>query len=79
MVAALLAGAGAEAAAALVRVNLAELPDDDRRARARSLLEEAGTGIDRARDRFPTDPAVPPARVTRDPSPLTRTRRTPRR
>jgi methenyltetrahydrofolate cyclohydrolase len=48
-VAALLAGAGAEAAAVLVRINLAGHPDDDRPARARSLLDETTGWVDRAR------------------------------
>jgi len=53
VVAAVLAGAGAEGAAALVRVNLAELPGDDRLARARSLLDDTGTWVARARRSVP--------------------------
>ena len=53
VVAAVLAGAGAEAAAALVRINLAQRPGDDRLARAGSLLVEARTWAERARRTVP--------------------------
>ena len=49
VVAAVLAGAGAEAAGALVRINLADLPGDARHRTVRSLLDEAGAGVERAR------------------------------
>ncbi len=49
VVAAVLAAAGAEAAGALVRINLAELPGDDRHGMVRSLADEAGAGVERAR------------------------------
>lgn len=49
VVAALLAAAGADAAAVLVRINLAGLPDDARHARARSLLDETAGWVHRAR------------------------------
>ncbi len=53
VVAAVLAGAGAEAAGALVRINLADLPGDDRHGIVRSLLDEAGAGVERARRAVP--------------------------
>ena len=49
VVAAILAGAGVEAAASLVAINLAQLPHDDRHDTVRSLVEEAGRSVDRAR------------------------------
>ena len=47
--AAVLAGAGAEAAGALVRINLAELPEDDRHVLVSDLLEDAAAWAERAR------------------------------
>ena len=47
--AAVLAGAGAEAAGVLVRVNLAEHPDDDRHRMVSDLLESAAASVERAR------------------------------
>jgi len=49
VVAAVLAGAGAEAADTLVRINLAGMPGDDRLVRAGSLLDDARTWVERAR------------------------------
>jgi formiminotetrahydrofolate cyclodeaminase len=49
VVAAVLAGAGADAAGALVRINLAVLPEDDRHRLVSDLLEDAATGVERAR------------------------------
>ena len=49
LVAAVLAGAGAEGAAALVRINLAELPDDHRHGVVHSLLDDATAHVERAR------------------------------
>jgi formiminotetrahydrofolate cyclodeaminase len=53
VVAAVLAGAGAEAAAALVRINLAGRPGDDRLVLARTLLDETGAWVERARRTVP--------------------------
>ncbi len=49
LVAAVLAGAGAEGAATLVHINLAESPDDDRHGVVRSLLDETAVQVARAR------------------------------
>jgi len=49
LVAALLAGAGAEGAATLVRINLAGLPDDHRHGVVQSLLDETTAQVERAR------------------------------
>jgi formiminotetrahydrofolate cyclodeaminase len=49
VVAAVLAGAGAEGAGALVRANLGERPDDERFVELRSILDEASTWVERAR------------------------------
>ncbi|MGD0380719.1 MAG: cyclodeaminase/cyclohydrolase family protein [Acidimicrobiales bacterium] len=49
VVAAVLAGAGAEACAALVRTNLVDLPQDDRHVEVRSLLKETLVSVERAR------------------------------
>jgi len=49
VVAAMLAGAGVEAAGSLVTINLAELPYDDRHLAVRSLVEETLGSVDRAR------------------------------
>jgi formiminotetrahydrofolate cyclodeaminase len=49
LVAAVLAGAGVEAAGALARINLAELPDDDRHAVVRSLVGHTSASVQRAR------------------------------
>jgi len=51
--AAVLAGAGVEAAAALVRINLAGRPGDDRLVQARTLLDETGAWVERARRTVP--------------------------
>jgi formiminotetrahydrofolate cyclodeaminase len=47
--AAFLAGAGVEAAGALVRINLAELPDDDRHRVVQDLVGDVATSVERAR------------------------------
>jgi formiminotetrahydrofolate cyclodeaminase len=47
--AAVLAAAGAEAAGALVRINLAELPEDERHLLVSDLLGEATAWVERAR------------------------------
>ena len=47
--AALLAGAGADAAGALVRINLGELPHDDRHGLVSNLLEQAAASVARPR------------------------------
>jgi formiminotetrahydrofolate cyclodeaminase len=47
--AALLAGAGAQAAGVLVRINLGELPHDDRLGLVSNLLEHAAASVARAR------------------------------
>jgi formiminotetrahydrofolate cyclodeaminase len=57
LTAALLAGAGAEAAGALVRINLAGLPGDDRHQLVADLLGEAAAGAERAR-RAVDDPSA---------------------
>ncbi len=49
VVAAVLAGAGAEASAALVRINLVDLPHDHRHVEVRSLLDETVASVERAR------------------------------
>jgi formiminotetrahydrofolate cyclodeaminase len=49
LVAAVLAGAGVEAAAVLAQINLAGLPDDERQGVARSRLGEATRSVQRAR------------------------------
>lgn len=49
VVAAVLAGAGADACAALVRINLVDLPRDDRHVEVRSLLDETVAAVERAR------------------------------
>ncbi len=49
VVAAVLAGAGAEAAAELARINLAELPDDERHVVLESLLAETARWVQQAR------------------------------
>jgi formiminotetrahydrofolate cyclodeaminase len=49
LTAALLAGAGTEAAGALVRINLAGLPGDDRHQLVSDLLGEAAAATERAR------------------------------
>jgi formiminotetrahydrofolate cyclodeaminase len=49
LVAAVLAGAGVEAAATLARINLAELPDDERHVVARSRLDDTTRSVQRAR------------------------------
>jgi methenyltetrahydrofolate cyclohydrolase len=49
LVAAVLAGAGAEGAATLVRINLAELPDDHRHGVVQSLVDDATAQVERAR------------------------------
>jgi formiminotetrahydrofolate cyclodeaminase len=49
VVAAVLAGAGAEGAGTLVRINLADRPDDDRLVELRLILDEASTWVERAR------------------------------
>lgn len=49
LVAAVLAGAGVEGAATLVRINLAELPGDHRHVAVRSLLDETTAQVERAR------------------------------
>jgi methenyltetrahydrofolate cyclohydrolase len=49
VVAAVLAGAGAEACAALVRINLVDLPHDHRHVEVRSLLDETVASLQRAR------------------------------
>ncbi len=67
VVAAVLAGAGAEGAAALVRINLAELPGDGRLALARSLLDDAGTWVARARRSAARLTLRPAAAPTREP------------
>ena len=54
VVAAVLAGAGAEAAGVLVRINLAGVPEDDRYAVVQSLVEEAATWVERARRSVPS-------------------------
>jgi hypothetical protein len=46
--AAVLAGAGADAAGALVRINLVELPEDDRHRLASDLLGDATERVERA-------------------------------
>jgi formiminotetrahydrofolate cyclodeaminase len=48
-VAAVLAGAGVEAAATLARINLAGLPDDERHGVARAGLDETTRSVQRAR------------------------------
>jgi formiminotetrahydrofolate cyclodeaminase len=53
IVAAMLAGAGVEAAGSLVTINLAELPSDDRHGAVRSLVEETLGSVDRARRAAP--------------------------
>ncbi len=55
VVAAVLAGAGAEAAGVLVRINLADVPDDDRHAEVKSLVEVAATWVERARRSVPSE------------------------
>lgn len=49
LVAAVLAGAGVEAAATLARINLADLPDDERHVVARSRLDDTTRSVRRAR------------------------------
>jgi formiminotetrahydrofolate cyclodeaminase len=49
LVAAVLAGAGVEAAGTLARINLAELPDDDRHATVRTLTGQSSESVHRAR------------------------------
>jgi methenyltetrahydrofolate cyclohydrolase len=49
LAAAVLAGAGVEAAAVLAQINLAGLPDDERQGVARSRLGEATRSVQRAR------------------------------
>jgi formiminotetrahydrofolate cyclodeaminase len=49
LVAAVLAGAGVEAAATLARINLADLPGDERHGVARSRLDDTTRSVQRAR------------------------------
>jgi formiminotetrahydrofolate cyclodeaminase len=49
VVAAVLGGAGAEAAGALVRINLSEVPHDARLAEVAVLLDDAGKWVNQAR------------------------------
>ena len=49
LVAAVLAGAGVEAAATLARINLADLPDDERHGVARARLDDTTRSVQRAR------------------------------
>jgi formiminotetrahydrofolate cyclodeaminase len=49
MAAAVLAGAGAEAAGGLVRINLAELPEDDRHVLVSDFLADVTAWVERAR------------------------------